>query len=120
MSGVIATLHAPLQTSIALNRGTNSGLFTPQVVRTLFDTKTGDSFFAPINANTFIVARVSGVAHPQPPPNDMRYLAGVNQFSGELGADLVISLAKAIQKKEGLTINQKMVDQTVSGNGSGS
>ena len=67
----------------------------------------------------YIVARVSGVVHPVP-NNDMEFAGGIRQLSGEIASDVTVSLAKAEQLREGLTLNQKLVDTTIGNSGSGS
>jgi hypothetical protein len=44
----------------------------------------------------------------------------VRQLSGEIASDFSASLAKAEEAREGVTINQKLVDSTVGNSGSGS
>jgi peptidyl-prolyl cis-trans isomerase D len=119
LTGVAASLGAAVQTSPALNRGTNTGLFSAAVVKAIYDAPPGGTIFAPVQGG-YVLARVSGVSHPMPPPNDMSYFQGVRSLSGEIGSDMTIGMAKAQQQRDGTTINQKLIDQTVVGSGSGS
>ncbi len=119
LSGVAASVGSPVLSSEALNRGTNTGVFTAPVVGAIFKAAPGATIAAAPDGNSYIVARVTGVAHPEPPPNDLRYMQGANQFGSEVASDITITLAKAIQKKEGLTVNQKMIDNTVGNSGTG-
>jgi len=119
LSGVAASVGLTVQSSEALDRGTNKGVFTPPVTLAIFQAAPGATIAAAPDGNSYIVARVSGVVHPLPSPNDLRYVQGANQFSTEVASDITITLAKAIQKKEGLTVNQKMVDSTVGNSGTG-
>ena len=119
LAGVAASIGAPVQTSPALNRGTSTGVFTAPVTAAIFKAAPGATIAAAMDQNTFIVARVSGVVHPLPPPNDLRYLQGASQFGNEVASDITLTLAKAVQKKEGLSVNQKMVDNTVGNSGTG-
>jgi len=117
LAGVAASLGAPVQTSPAIDRNMNTGLFSAPVTSAIFHTAPGATVAAAANGNTFILARVSGIAHPLPPPTDLRFLQGVSQFGGEVASDITLTLAKAVQKKDGLSINQKLVDATVGGSG---
>ncbi|MEI9992155.1 MAG: SurA N-terminal domain-containing protein [Rhizomicrobium sp.] len=119
LAGVAALIGAPIQSSPALDRGTNTGLFSAPVTAAIFKAAPGATVAVPVDLKTFVVARVSGIVHPVPPANDLRYVQGASQFSNEVASDVTLTLAKAIQKKEGLSINQKLVDNTVGNSGSG-
>ncbi len=119
LEAVAASVGAPVQSSPALNRGTNTAPFLPPVVGAIFKAAPGATIAAPVDLGTFIVARVSGIVHPVPPPNDLRYLQGASQFGSEVASDITVTLAKAIEKKDGLSVNQKMIDATVGSSGTG-
>ena len=74
----------------------------------------------PTAGGGYVIARVTGIEHPLPPENNLGYLKGVRELSGEIANDISSSLAQAEQTREGLTINQKLVDSTVGNSGSGS
>jgi peptidyl-prolyl cis-trans isomerase D len=116
LAGVAASLGAPVQSSAALERGTDTGVFSKQVTTALFAAKPGTAIFSPTANGDYIIARVSGVRHPAPPATDPSYQRGVNQLGGEIASDITLSLAKAEQQRAGLTVNQKLVDSTVGGN----
>lgn len=121
LTAVAASLGAPVQSSPGLNRGTNEGLFTDAVVRALFTAPAGGTIFAPLPTGGFIIARVSGIQHPVADPSNFGYVRGVEQLSGEIANDLTLALANDRKKRDGATINQKLVDTTFGGNsGSGS
>jgi peptidyl-prolyl cis-trans isomerase D len=102
--------------SPALSRGTNADVFSTAIVHALFAAPPGGTIFSATPDGNYIVARVSGVVHPAPPEGNLGYVRGVNQLSGEIASDITISLARAEQQREGLTVNQKLVDTTVGGN----
>jgi peptidyl-prolyl cis-trans isomerase D len=118
LSGVAALLGAPLQTSPALNRGTNSGLFDTGLVKSLYDAPAGGTVYGKSANGSIVIARVSGISHPVPPNADLNYVRGVRQLSGEIAGDNTVSLAKAEEAREGTTVNQKLIDSTVGGSGS--
>ena len=64
-----------------------------------------------------MAARVSGVAHPAPPQNDLAYFQGIRSLSGEISQDMTIGLARSGEQHDGTTINQKLIDQAVVGSG---
>ena len=116
LAAVAASLGTPYVTSPALTRGTDGGLFTKPIVAAVYAAPAGAAIFAPTADGGFIVARVSGIVHPAPPDSDLNFARGVRQLSGQIASDITETLAKAYQKKEGLSINQKLVDTTVGGN----
>jgi len=119
LDSVAASVGAPTQLSPGLDRGTNKGLFSAAVTTAIFQAAPGAVVAVPAGTDTYLLARVTGVVHPVPPPNDLRYLQGANQFSGEVASDITVTLAKAVEKKEGLAVNQKLIDSTVGNSGSG-
>jgi peptidyl-prolyl cis-trans isomerase D len=119
LAGVAASLGAPVQSSAALERGTDTGVFSKTVTRALFDAKPGTAIFSPAANGDYVIARISGVAHSAPPSTDPSYQRGVNQLGGEIASDITLSLAKAEQQRATLTVNQKLVDSTVGGNSAG-
>jgi hypothetical protein len=68
----------------------------------------------------YMIARVTGIQHPSPSESDLGYGQGVRQLSGDIASDFSSSLAKAEQARQGVTINQKLVDTTIGNSGSGS
>ncbi|MBL6852354.1 MAG: SurA N-terminal domain-containing protein [Alphaproteobacteria bacterium] len=116
LAGVAASLGAPVQTTSALNRGSATALLTAPVVRAIYGAAPGATIFTPVEGG-YLLARASGVAHPTPPQNDMTYYQGVRSLSGEIAQDTTVGLAKASEQHDGTTINQKLIDQTVSGSG---
>jgi peptidyl-prolyl cis-trans isomerase D len=120
LAGAASSVGAPvLQIGPLTRGGVPNGLFSPEVTRALFNTPGGGSVAVRANSNTYIVARITGIRHPVPPENDLRYQSGVSQFGREVAADVTVSLAKAVQKKDGTTINQKLVDSTIGGGSAG-
>ena len=120
LAGVATALGAAVQTSPALTRGSNSGLFTGPVVKAIYDTPPGGTVAVPAASGGYLLARVSGVSHPLPPQNDLSYFQGVRSLSGEIAQDATIAIAKSGEQHDGTTINQRLIDQTVVGSGSGS
>lgn len=119
LDGVAKAIGATIQKSTALSRQSADAPFLPPVTQAIFRAPAGGTVAAPAGADSFVIARVTGIVHPVPPPNDLRYSQGALQFSGEVASDLTVTLAKAVQKKDKLSINQKAIDQAVGGSGSG-
>ena len=120
LDDVARTLGASIQASPALTRGTDNSTFNKSLVATLFSAPPGGTVFGPTPDGGFVIARVTGIEHPLPAQTDLDYLKGVRQLSGDVAADFTTSLAKAEQDREGLTVNQKLVDTTIGNSGTGS
>jgi len=117
---VARTLGAQIHSGPALTRGKTDSIFSKALVAALFDAPPGGTVSGPASGGGFVIARVTGIEHPLPPENDLGYLKGVRQLSGDIAADFTLSLSKAEQARAGLTINQKLVDSTIGNSGSGS
>ena len=121
LAAVAASAGAPVLSSPALTRRTDDTLFSKPLVRALFAAPPGGVIAYPLPDGGYIIARVSGVAHPPQLALDLQSAQIVGQLSQEVSGDFTITLAKAVQADQHLTINQKLVDTTVGGNsGSGS
>lgn len=105
-------LGLPVQSSPALTRDTNQGLFDPALVLALFKAPAGSAVAVPTKGG-FIVARVTGIAHPPPAMNDLQFFQAANALSGAMGSDFILSLAKATQQDQGYTVNQKLIDTSL-------
>ena len=64
-----------------------------------------------------VIARVTGISHPQIPPDSPMVQRGVQQISAQFQEDMILALANAARDKQGVKINQKLVDQTIGGEG---
>ncbi|MGD0144086.1 MAG: SurA N-terminal domain-containing protein [Rhizomicrobium sp.] len=116
LADVAAALHVPAQSSGALARETATDTFPRPLVDDIFATPATDAVFGPTaNGDSYIVALVTGIAHPPVPLGDPRYQQFVSQLSEELQRDTVHSLALGARKKATVTINRKQVDQVIGG-----
>ena len=120
LDDIAKSLGVTVQKSPALSRGTDSAVFGKVLVETLFKAPAGGSVYGLAVGGGYVIARVSGIAHPSPSQNDLEFVRGVRQLSGQVASDFTISLAKAEQERAGTTVNQKLVDSTVGNSGSGS
>ena len=71
-----------------------------------------------LTGSGFIVARVTGILHPTLAADEPGYQQGLNELSSAIASDITVSLANAARTKQGVKINQKLVDQAVGGEGS--
>jgi len=117
LTGAATAAGSPPSASPALTRATNTGLFSADVVKAVFDAPPGATIVIPSDGRV-IVARISGIAHPPPQAGDLNYIRLIREVSSEVSGDVSITLAKAIEKAEGLKVNQKMIDNAVGNTGS--
>ena len=120
LSAIAATLSTTVQSSGPLSRESATEMFPKALIDDIFLTPAATAVSGPTaKGDTYIVALVTGVAHPQIPVGAPEYQ---QQFLGKLNEDsqkdVVYSLAQAARKKATVTINQKQVDQVIGGGGS--
>ena len=120
LGDVAKTFGVSVQASPALTRGTDNSTFSKSLVASLYNAPPGGAVSGPAPSGGVVIARVIGIAHSLPSETDLDYLKGVRQLSGDVAADVTTSLAKAEQEREGLTVNQKLVDTTIGNSGTGS
>ena len=98
-----------------MQRGRPNQHFPADLVGAIFDAPPGTTVFGKAaKGDDYIVARVTGVAHPPAmTAADPQYRQFVDQIAQQIGEDIPTSFAMAARKQQGVTINQKMVDQVV-------
>jgi peptidyl-prolyl cis-trans isomerase D len=118
LAGISKSLGAPIQKSPGLDRGVADKVFGPQILSALFDTPPNGIVAGPSTDNGgYVIAQLTGVAHPRP-AGGMDFLRYETQrLSAQIAQDIPVSLANAGRDKQGVTVNQKLID-TVTGDGS--
>lgn len=116
---IAKTLKVKVEESPALQRGTPAGAIAQGLIGKIFDAKPGSIVFGKAaKGSGYIVARITGVAHPPPmTAANSQYAQFLKQLGSQIGDDIPTSLAMAARKNQGVTINQKMVN-SVTGAGS--
>jgi peptidyl-prolyl cis-trans isomerase D len=113
------SIGATVQKSQALSHGTDDATFSKDLVGKLFDAMPGQAVFGPKGTTgNYVVARVTGVFHPLPAETDPSYAQGVRLISGGVASGITDTFAAAIKAHDGVTINQKMLNAVVGGEGS--
>ena len=114
------TIGAAVQSSPALMHATSDATFSASLVGALFAAAPGATVFAPKgDGNGYVVARVSGIFHPRPPLGDPQYIEGVRMISNTAAQDIGELMSMAARDRQGVTINQKMLDTVVGGGSEG-
>ena len=119
LTAIAQKIGAPVQSGPAMSRQQQlSDLFSPQLTASIFRQAPGGITYGPTaNREGMIIARVTGISHPQIPPNNPMVQRGFQQIAGQFQEDIILGLAQAARDKQGVKINQKLVDQTVGGEG---
>lgn len=116
---IAARYRVPAQSSGLLQRDTPTAVFNQALNAKIFASPPGHTVFGPAPAGGgYVLARITGVAHPPLPLADPRY----QQFAGLLGnqvsEDLEQAMATAARAQQGVKINQQQVDRILGGEGS--
>jgi peptidyl-prolyl cis-trans isomerase D len=119
LTAVAQKIGAPVQSGPALSRQDTTGeLFSPQLVNMIFREPPGGIAYGPTtNRAGMVIAQITGISHPQIPADSPIIQRGFQQITGQFEEDILLSLAKAGRDKQGVKINQKLVDQTIGGEG---
>ena len=111
LDAVAKQLNVPVQYSPALTRDTNDATFSTQTVARLFAAPPGGVDVGPQGGTgNYMIARVSGIRHQALNPQDPAFQAGVMRFSQSVAQDFVMDLAVAARARQGVKINQKLVN----------
>jgi len=120
LDAVAKATGSPVLSSPALTHQTSDATFSPVLVAALYAAAPGEAVFGPLGKGEgYVVARVSGIAHQMPPTDDPMFRQGVRQISRGIAGDVIESFAGVARDKQGVTINNKLLDNVV-GSGEGS
>ncbi|MGC8534796.1 MAG: SurA N-terminal domain-containing protein [Rhizomicrobium sp.] len=110
----VTVAHSP-----GLQRGQASALFPESLLNAIFAAPPGSAVMGKAaDGKSFIIARITGVAHPPPFVQKMpQYAEFKNQLGQQIGADIPSLFAQAAREHAGVTINQQNL-KTVMGTGS--
>jgi len=117
LDGIAKQLKVSVQHSPALTRATNDTMFSAAMVTKLFDAPPGGVEVGPQGlSGNYLIARVSGITHPQLNPQDPVFQSGVMRFSQTVAQDFSINAANAARVRQGVKVNQKLVT-SITGSG---
>jgi peptidyl-prolyl cis-trans isomerase D len=117
LDGVARTLKVAIQKSPSLARNTSDTMFAAPMVASLFSAAPDAIVSGPQGlSGNYIIARVTGVAHPRVNPADPGYVGGVQQLSSSVASDFAIAVANAARARQGVKVNQQLV-QSATGTG---
>lgn len=117
LDAIARQLNVPVQHSPALARDTNDATFSAQTVARLFAAPPGGVDVGPQGTGgNYMIARVSGIRHQVLNPQDPAFQAGMMRFSQSVAQDFAMDLAMAARTRQGVKINQKLVN-AITGSG---
>ncbi len=118
LAAIAAQYHVALQSSRALVRDTPTPVFNQELITKIFSSAPGKSVFgAAVDGSSYIVVRITGVAHPPTPLGDPRYRRFAQLLGDQAGSDIQEVMSAAARAKQGVTINQQQVDRVIGGEG---
>ena len=110
LDGIAKTLNVPVQHSPSLNRRTDDTMFSAALVQRLFDAKPGAVLSGPQGTSgNYIIARLSGIAHPPLDPRERGFVGGAAQLSSQVANDFTNAMANAARTRQGVKVNQKLL-----------
>ena len=110
LDNVAKQMKVPVQHSPALTRQTNDTMFSATFVQQLFVAQPGAVVWgAQGQSGNYILARVTGIAHPKLDPRDPSFQTGTARLSQAMAGDFSIDMANAARERQGAKINQKLV-----------
>ena len=118
LDGIAKTLGVSVQHSQALSRQTNDPVFSAALVEELFNAPAGGTVSGQEGlSGDYVIARVSGIAHPPLNTADPGFAQGARQLSQTVAGDFSIALANAARARDGVSVNQQLVDSTIGSGG---
>ena len=118
LDAIAKTLGVSVQHSQALSRQTNDPVFSAALVEELFNAPAGGTVSGQEGlSGDYVIARVSGIAHPPLNTADPGFAQGARQLSQTVAGDFSIALANAARARDGVSVNQQLVDSTIGSGG---
>jgi hypothetical protein len=115
LNAVAAQLHTTIEQSGGLTRQTSSPTLSAALVQRIFAAPPGSAVTAPGANGVYIVARVTGVSHPDLAAGNPILQKFTGEIAQQTGEDVAHLLADAWRDKLGVTINQSQVDRLAGG-----
>ncbi len=111
------TLGVKVQQSDGMLRNTQSANFSPELMEKIFAVKPASAIYGnTADGENFVIALVTGVAHPNIQIDSPELQSGIDQLSQQMAGDFAVLLATASRNKLGVTINQKNVETVIGEN----
>lgn len=116
LKDVAAGLHTSVQTTGSLSRQSHTDVLSSALISRLFQAAPGTVVFAPSEkGDAYLIARVTGVAHPVLPAGTPLLRQFGAEIGHEAGGDMSNSLANAWQEKLSVKINESQLNRMAGG-----
>jgi peptidyl-prolyl cis-trans isomerase D len=119
---VAKTAGSAVQSSPALARNTSDATFSPDLIAALFDAMPGQAVYGPLGkGDGYVVARLTGIAHRLPPPNDLNFIEAMRELSGVAASDITDLFDQTARNRQGVHYSssyQKLLNDVTGGEGS--
>jgi peptidyl-prolyl cis-trans isomerase D len=116
LDGIAKELKVPVQHSPQLSRDTQDTTFSAALISQLFQAPAGGVVQARAGTgDNYVIAKVTGIAHPQTPNSAQIFAQGWDQLSQQAAGDFTLSLANAERQRQGVTVNQQLLQQAIGG-----
>jgi peptidyl-prolyl cis-trans isomerase D len=110
LDNVAKQMKVTVQHSPSLTRETNDTMFSAAFVQRIFAAQPGAVVSgAQGTSGNYILARVTGIAHPKLDPRNPGFQNGAARLSQAVAGDFSIAMANAARARQGVKVNQKMV-----------
>jgi peptidyl-prolyl cis-trans isomerase D len=110
LDGIAKQLKVAIQHSPALARNTNDTMFSSDLVARLFTAAPGGIEYGVQGlSGNYVIARVSGISHPQVNPADHGFQPIVGRVSQQVAQDFSLNAANAGRTRQGVKINEKLL-----------
>ncbi len=109
LAGVAVALGATVVKGPAIARDTNTAALPAALVTKLFEAKPDGIVYAPAG-DGYVIARLTGIAHPKPQPSDKDFPAQAQQLSQSISGDIAIAMAASARNAQKATVNQRNLD----------
>jgi peptidyl-prolyl cis-trans isomerase D len=116
LDAIAKELKVPVQHSPVLERSTADTIFSAALISNLFDAAPNGIVEGPQGSGgNYIIAKVTGISHPQTPAMAQIFAGGKEQLSQQGADDLILSMANAERQRQGVTVNQQLLQQAIGG-----
>ncbi len=112
LDGAAKAVGAAVQKSPALDHRTSDDTFSPALISQIFTAKPGQTVLGPKGTSgDYILARVTGIAHPPMPEKGPSNVAVIRELSSGIGATVTESYVAQQKAEQVVTYNRPNVDK---------
>jgi peptidyl-prolyl cis-trans isomerase D len=112
LESVATAMGSTVQKSPALSRDTNTPAISSAIVGKLFEARPDGIVFAP-HGDGYIIARLTGIAHPKPQPGDKEFPTQAQALAAGVAADMTITMAASARGAQNATVNQQNLNSVL-------